>query len=128
MSADPAPVLAALASQLGDRVRLDAPLGVLTTYRVGGRAAAMVVIDDHEALSRFASVVAGTDIPVMTLGRGSNLLVADDDEEDGMGKRHMKALPSTPTLRVTPGKKPAKPPPRPRSTTSSMMPKMPIVR
>lgn len=78
MSADPAPVLAALASQLGDRVRLDAPLGVLTTYRVGGRAAAMVVIDDHEALSRFASVVAGTDIPVMTLGRGSNLLVADD--------------------------------------------------
>ncbi|MGB1505035.1 MAG: UDP-N-acetylmuramate dehydrogenase, partial [Acidimicrobiales bacterium] len=48
-----------------------------TTYRVGGRAAAMVVVDDHESLSRLASTLAGTGVPAMTIGRGSNLLVAD---------------------------------------------------
>jgi UDP-N-acetylmuramate dehydrogenase len=52
-------------------------MGALTTYRVGGRAAAMVVVDDHETLSAVAAAVAGTGIPVMTLGRGSNMLVAD---------------------------------------------------
>ena len=70
-------VIERLAADLGDKVRVDAPLGVLTTYRVGGRAAAMAVIDDHETLSRFVAAVAGTSVPVMTIGRGSNLLVAD---------------------------------------------------
>ncbi|MEC7967814.1 MAG: UDP-N-acetylmuramate dehydrogenase, partial [Actinomycetota bacterium] len=42
-----------------------------------GGAAAMVVVDDHETLSAVAAAVAGTGIPVMTLGRGSNMLVAD---------------------------------------------------
>ena len=37
----------------------------------------MVVVDDHETLSAVAAAVAGTGIPVMTLGRGSNMLVAD---------------------------------------------------
>lgn len=70
-------VVARLADELGDRVLVDAPLGEHTTYRVGGRAAAMVVIDDHDALSRLAAAVAGTGVPVITIGRGSNLLVAD---------------------------------------------------
>jgi len=70
-------VIERLGAELGDKVRVDAPLGELTTYRVGGRAAAMAVIDDHDTLSRFVAAVAGTSVPVMTLGRGSNLLVAD---------------------------------------------------
>ena len=63
--------------EVGDKVAVDVPMGALTTYRVGGRAAAMVVVDDHETLSAVAAAVAGTGIPVMTLGRGSNMLVAD---------------------------------------------------
>lgn len=70
-------VVERLVAGLGDKVRVDAPLGALTTYRVGGRAAAMAVIDDHDTLSRFVAAVAGTSVPVITLGRGSNLLVAD---------------------------------------------------
>ncbi len=75
------PVLVAVIERLmddvGDKIAVDVPMGALTTYRVGGRAAAVVVVDDHETLSAVAAAVAGTGIPVMTLGRGSNMLVAD---------------------------------------------------
>jgi len=75
------PVLVAVIERLmddvGDKIAVDVPMGALTTYRVGGRAAAMVVVDDHETLSAVAAAVVGTGIPVMTLGRGSNMLVAD---------------------------------------------------
>jgi UDP-N-acetylmuramate dehydrogenase len=75
------PVLVAVTERLmddvGDKIAVDVPMGALTTYRVGGRAAAVVVVDDHETLSAVAAAVAGTGIPVMTLGRGSNMLVAD---------------------------------------------------
>lgn len=75
------PVLVAVIERLmddvGDKIAVDVPMGALTTYRVGGRAAAMVVVDDHETLSAVAAAVAGTGIPVITLGRGSNMLVAD---------------------------------------------------
>jgi UDP-N-acetylmuramate dehydrogenase len=75
------PVLVAVIERLmddvGDKIAVDVPMGALTTYRVGGCAAAMVVVDDHETLSAVAATVAGTGIPVMTLGRGSNMLVAD---------------------------------------------------
>ena len=70
-------VIARLMDDVGDKIAVDVPMGALTTYRVGGRAAAMVVVDDHETLSAVAAAVAGTGIPVMTLGRGSNMLVAD---------------------------------------------------
>jgi UDP-N-acetylmuramate dehydrogenase len=75
------PVLVAVTERLmddvGDKIAVDVPMGALTTYRVGGRAAAVVVGDDPETLSAVAAAVAGTGIPVMTLGRGSNMLVAD---------------------------------------------------
>ena len=70
-------VIERLMDDIGDKIAVDVPMGTLTTYRVGGRAAAMVVVDDHETLSAVAAAVAGTGIPVMTLGRGSNMLVAD---------------------------------------------------
>lgn len=70
-------VIERLMDDVGDKIAVEVPMGALTTYRVGGRAAAIVVVDDHETLSAVAAAVAGTGIPVMTLGRGSNMLVAD---------------------------------------------------
>ena len=70
-------VIERLMDELGDKIAVDVPMGALTTYRVGGRAAAMIVIDDHETLSAVAAAVAGTGVPVRVLGRGSNMLVAD---------------------------------------------------
>jgi UDP-N-acetylmuramate dehydrogenase len=53
------------------------PLGPLTTYRVGGAAARFVTVTDHAQLVALAGVVAVAPVPVLVVGRGSNLLVAD---------------------------------------------------
>jgi len=53
------------------------PLGELTTYRVGGDAAVFVSVESRDRLRRVAEVLATTDLPILVLGRGSNLLVSD---------------------------------------------------
>jgi UDP-N-acetylmuramate dehydrogenase len=65
------------ASDLGSLARVDEPLGPLTTYRVGGAAAIFVSPKSVEELHEVAGVVARYDVPVLVVGRGSNLLVAD---------------------------------------------------
>ena len=62
---------------LGERCRRDHPLGPLTTYRVGGPAAAFVVVDDEAQLPAVSSAVRETGVEVLVVGKGSNLLVAD---------------------------------------------------
>ncbi len=53
-------------------------IGPRTTYRVGGRAALLLEAGGVDDLLAVAPAVAGTGLPVLVLGRGSNLLVADD--------------------------------------------------
>ncbi|MDQ2678562.1 MAG: UDP-N-acetylmuramate--L-alanine ligase, partial [Actinomycetota bacterium] len=64
---------------LGPRLLADHPLGPLSTYRVGGRAARFVEVADAGELAVIAAALASLAAPVPTLvvGRGSNLLVAD---------------------------------------------------
>jgi UDP-N-acetylmuramate dehydrogenase len=69
--------LATLGDALGGRASRDHPLGALTTYRVGGTAALSVEADDEDQLLGVARCLAGLDVPVLVVGRGSNLLVAD---------------------------------------------------
>lgn len=69
---------AVLAAQLrSSAIERDRSLGELTTYRVGGRAALFVEVLDAEDLAALAGVMAGSTVPVLVVGRGSNLLVAD---------------------------------------------------
>ncbi|MEZ5140341.1 MAG: FAD-binding protein, partial [Acidimicrobiales bacterium] len=74
--ADPAD-LAALEATLGVLVRRDVPIGPLTTYGVGGPAALLAEVPDAEQLAAVAAAVAATPVPVLVVGLGSNLLVAD---------------------------------------------------
>ena len=62
---------------LGDRGRRDVPIGPLTTYRVGGRAALFVEATSTGDLQAVGRAVAASGLPVLVVGRGSNLLVAD---------------------------------------------------
>ena len=55
----------------------DHPIGPMTTYRAGGRAARFVRPVDRSELEAVAAGVASSGIPVLVVGRGSNLLVAD---------------------------------------------------
>ena len=66
-----------LARRLGSAAAVDAPLGSRTTYRVGGSAAVATEAADEVALVAVARSLDGLDIPVLVLGNGSNLLVAD---------------------------------------------------
>jgi len=67
---------------LVEGVRVDHPIGALTTYRVGGAAALFVRPVDLVELEQVAMVLAaaadeGRSVPVLVVGGGSNLLVAD---------------------------------------------------
>lgn len=68
----------ALASALGPAVRRGAALGPLTTYGVGGAAALLLTVrDDHHLAEVARATAASPGVPVLVLGLGSNLLVAD---------------------------------------------------
>ena len=69
--------LEALTARLGPAAHRDAALGSRTTYRVGGRAALGVEVADEDALLDVARALRGLDVPVLVMGNGSNLLVAD---------------------------------------------------
>ena len=65
------------AAVLGDRARRDVPLGPLTTYGVGGPAALFLENCDPDDLALAREAVAASGVPVLIIGRGSNLLVAE---------------------------------------------------
>jgi UDP-N-acetylmuramate dehydrogenase len=68
---------ALLQERLGEHVLRDVPLAPMTTYRVGGSAALFVDVGSADELVAIAEVRAATGLPVLVIGRGSNMLVAD---------------------------------------------------
>ncbi len=69
--------LSRLASLLGDRVTTDEPLGPYTTYRVGGSAALFMRVMNVEDLYSLSRALTKIRVPVVVVGRGSNILVSD---------------------------------------------------
>ena len=67
-----------LRAACGDRVRDDVSMAPLTTFRIGGRASLFLEPDAVADLHAVARAVAKTQIPVAVLGKGSNVLVADE--------------------------------------------------
>ncbi len=65
------------ARRLGARARRDEPIGPRTTYRVGGAAALYLEAATLNDLDALAVVLGETGLPLLVLGRGSNVLVAD---------------------------------------------------
>jgi UDP-N-acetylmuramate dehydrogenase len=67
----------ALAHALPGAVERDVPLAALTTYHLGGPVAVLVRAGSLDALAAVARVVREHAPPLLVVGRGSNLLVAD---------------------------------------------------
>ena len=63
--------------EMAEGILTDHPIGPMTTYRAGGSAARFVRPVDRSELEAVAAGVASAGIPVLVVGRGSNLLVAD---------------------------------------------------
>lgn len=68
---------AALSDGLGREVARYEPLARHTTYRLGGPAALFVSVEDVEELEAVRSALRRHPAPVLLVGRGSNLLVAE---------------------------------------------------
>jgi UDP-N-acetylmuramate dehydrogenase len=77
--ADPAAVRVArqLLAPLGNQVVPGGGLGILTTYRVGGPAALVVTAQHESDLDPVRVAARESGLPVLVVGRGSNMLVAD---------------------------------------------------
>ena len=54
------------------------PLGQNTTYRVGGPARFSILVNSRVELGKLASRLGDIDIPILVLGKGSNMLVSDN--------------------------------------------------
>jgi UDP-N-acetylmuramate dehydrogenase len=67
-----------LAEIAGLKVRTDVPLGRMTTFKIGGPAAVVATPENVEALSAAQRLLRDAGAPVLILGNGSNLLVADE--------------------------------------------------
>lgn len=65
----------------GPQVVYDAPVGALTTYRVGGSVAALVTLSNDADVHEFSSALSSSTRPVVAIGNGSNLVVAEGRHE-----------------------------------------------
>jgi UDP-N-acetylmuramate dehydrogenase len=68
---------AMLAVRCADRVSRDFPLAPLTTFRLGGPARLFLRAEAVDDLVALAATLAAVPVPLLVVGRGSNLLVAD---------------------------------------------------
>jgi UDP-N-acetylmuramate dehydrogenase len=62
----------------GKRVLEREPLARYTTFRIGGPADLFVRAESREELIEITNAARGAGIPIFVLGRGSNILVADE--------------------------------------------------
>ncbi|MBX3046082.1 MAG: UDP-N-acetylmuramate dehydrogenase [Anaerolineales bacterium] len=69
--------IAALQAAFGDRLRLDEPVGRLTSARIGGNADALVGVRSADELAQTVETLWQLELPYLVMGGGSNMLVSD---------------------------------------------------
>ena len=67
-----------LRSRVGERLRTAFPLAPLTSFRLGGPAALYLEANGLDDLVAAAEAVRTTGVPFLVIGKGSNILVADE--------------------------------------------------
>ncbi len=72
-----ASVFSEAASRIGPTASLDVALAPFTTYRVGGAAAVLTRPRSVGDLERIADTLAASGLPLIVVGKGSNMLVSD---------------------------------------------------
>ena len=65
----------------GELIEEHSPLGARSTYRVGGSARAFLSLETHRQLDELAPLIFECGLPLVVLGNGSNLLVADGEHD-----------------------------------------------
>jgi UDP-N-acetylmuramate dehydrogenase len=70
-------VLQDMSGPLGDRIQRSAPLASFTTFGIGGPAAILAQVASVAELRELADAVDRAGLAIVTIGQGSNLLIAD---------------------------------------------------
>ena len=70
--------LTLLKKKLGERTKLDEPLGRHTTFRIGGPAALFYEVETEAELVRVVELSRAVGVPFFILGGGSNVLFNDE--------------------------------------------------
>jgi UDP-N-acetylmuramate dehydrogenase len=84
-----------------DRVRREAPLAPLTTFRVGGPADWLIDVHTADQVRDVQTAAREAGVPVMILGGGSNLLVADAGVRGAVLRLRLTAIEQPAPDRVT---------------------------
>jgi UDP-N-acetylmuramate dehydrogenase len=66
-----------LRAACGDRIRTRFPMAPLTTFRIGGAAAIYLEPESERDLAAVSQALRASGLPVVVLGKGSNVLVSD---------------------------------------------------
>jgi UDP-N-acetylmuramate dehydrogenase len=66
-----------LRAACGPRLRSGVSIAPLTTFRLGGPAALYLEPEGPDDLAAVASALGGSEVPVLVLGKGSNVLISD---------------------------------------------------
>ena len=61
----------------GSRAKRNVDLSQFTTYKVGGTAALHMMVSSIDDLYLVSAVLAEVELPILVIGRGSNLLISD---------------------------------------------------
>ncbi len=69
--------VAAAVAALGELAERDVPLGPMTTYRAGGAADVFVRLRSTDDVAALVVALRASGLPLLIVGRGSNMLVAD---------------------------------------------------
>ncbi len=73
----PGKIVQALTEAARGKIKVSEPLAAYTSYRIGGPTALMVFPDSESRIARVLKIVHAEKIPLLVIGRGSNLLVSD---------------------------------------------------
>lgn len=69
--------LRALEEKMPEKTRENFEMGGLTSFRLGGAAAAFVIVDTDAELEGASEILRAEEVPAIVLGRGTNLLISD---------------------------------------------------
>ena len=77
MNADPVELAAQLRDRVDGQIETDRPLAPFTSYKIGGSTAVWIAPITKEGVGCALEVIHEKKVPLLVLGRGSNLLVSD---------------------------------------------------
>ena len=77
MNADPVELAVQLSDRVDGQIETDKPLAPFTSYKIGGSTALWIAPVTKEGVGRALEVIHEKKVPLLVLGRGSNILVSD---------------------------------------------------